>query len=38
MTQTIVNLTLPIVTDKIDDILATYPLYEFLLFLNCAKS
>lgn len=29
MTQTIVNLTLPIVTDKIDDILAAYPLYEY---------
>lgn len=29
MTQAIVNLTLPIVTDKIDDILATYPLYEY---------
>lgn len=29
MTQAIVNLTLPIVTDKIDDILAAYPLYEY---------
>ncbi|MBW4485706.1 MAG: hypothetical protein KME14_24520 [Tildeniella torsiva UHER 1998/13D] len=29
MTQTIINLTLPIVTDKIDDILAAYPLYEY---------
>lgn len=29
MTQTIVNLTLPVVTDKIDDILAAYPLYEY---------
>lgn len=29
MTQTIVNLTLPIVTDRIDDILAAYPLYEY---------
>jgi len=29
MTQAIVNLTLPIVTDKIDDILAVYPLYEY---------
>ena len=29
MTQTIVNLTLPIVTAKIDDILAAYPLYEY---------
>lgn len=29
MTQTIVNLTLPIVTDKIDNILAAYPLYEY---------
>ncbi len=29
MTQTIVNLTLPIVTDKIDAILAAYPLYEY---------
>lgn len=29
MTQTIVNLTLPIVTSKIDDILAAYPLYEY---------
>lgn len=29
MSQTIVNLTLPIVTDKIDDILAAYPLYEY---------
>ncbi|MBD2106461.1 hypothetical protein [Nodosilinea sp. FACHB-13] len=29
MAQTIVNLTLPIVTDKIDAILAAYPLYEY---------
>jgi hypothetical protein len=29
MPQTIINLTLPIVTDKIDDILAAYPLYEY---------
>jgi hypothetical protein len=29
MTQAIVNLTLPTVTDKIDDILAAYPLYEY---------
>ncbi len=29
MTQAIVNLTLPIVTDRIDDILAAYPLYEY---------
>lgn len=29
MPQAIVNLTLPIVTDKIDDILAAYPLYEY---------
>ncbi|MFQ4135840.1 late competence development ComFB family protein [Nodosilinea sp. PGN35] len=29
MTQTIVNLTLPIVTNKIDTILAAYPLYEY---------
>lgn len=29
MTQAIVNLTLPIVTDKIDDILASYPLHEY---------
>jgi hypothetical protein len=29
MSQTIVNLTLPIVTSKIDDILAAYPLYEY---------
>ncbi|WP_052050477.1 late competence development ComFB family protein [Leptolyngbya sp. KIOST-1] len=29
MKQAIVNLTLPIVTDKIDDILAAYPLYEY---------
>lgn len=29
MSQTIVNLTLPTVADKIDDILAAYPLYEY---------
>ena len=29
MTQTIVNLTLPLVMDKIDDVLAAYPLYEY---------
>ncbi len=29
MTHAIVNLTLPIVIDRIDDILAAYPLYEY---------
>lgn len=29
MAQTIVNLTLPTVADKIDDILSAYPLYEY---------